>query len=446
MIKKIASILIISVIAFMMSLSSFAEESVNSVQSSNGESVYSDIDTSSIDVNELKYYIGTVVNTGLDNGYTGEESIGINDAHYGWSLGQFCISGYTRVTDTETPVFLKNVGDKVALWFTLKQDINSLNSDETLSIVADTNGYDEYFGIERTDFGKGALIIKHTDYQHADADPIIYTDYLAADIEPGADTKVELFEEGDYEVALDYEIKDCDNNILGVEMFPSYFNYRIFFKFSVRNGNCMVYPFDIKTKSELTNTAITKNGFYLDLAKSRYLEINIKKEVLKEGAEGLTEDTRFNRPAKDGDEYTEEGIYTITAVNKYTQQETTKKIYVGDNSILKAHVTTGLPINQIKEQLNQGAEIMDDGKIVQNNPKPQTSQPEENASSIIPDDSESTESTTTSDNNIIIIIIVVTAVIAVIIFIVIIRIKSADKQKNNIDDSDDEKVSEDEKR
>lgn len=127
----------------------------------------------------------------------------------------------------------------------------------------------------------------------------------------------------------------------------------------------MVYPFDVKTNGELTNTSVTDNGFYLDLAKSRYLDINVKKEILKDGAEGLTEDTRFNKPAKDGDKYTEEGIYTITAINKYTEQQTVKKIYVGTDNLLKAYVTTGLPISQIKEQIKLGATISDDGTIIQ---------------------------------------------------------------------------------
>ena len=50
-----------------------------------------------------------------------------------------------------------------------------------------------------------------------------------------------FFEEGDYEVALDYQItKD--------KLFDQSSHYRIFFKFSVRNGNCMVYPLDVKLR------------------------------------------------------------------------------------------------------------------------------------------------------------------------------------------------------
>ena len=168
--------------------------------------------------------------------------------------------------------------------------------------------------------------------------------------------QTQRFEEGDYEVALDYEITTD-------ELIDKVGHYRIFFKFSVRNGNCMVYPFDVATGNELTNSSMTENGFRLDLAKSRYLKTNIKREMLKDSADGLVEDTRFNGPAKDGAEYTDEGIYTITVSNEYTGQLTTKRIYVGTNSVLRAHMTTGLSIPEINELVADGATISEDGTI-----------------------------------------------------------------------------------
>ncbi len=337
------------------------------------------------ETSEQKYYLGTesLVNTGNDNGYSGEDQIKEGDPHFGWKIGSFYVDGYTRVadTDSENPVFLKNVGDKVALWFTLEQDIDCLNGKENLTISEDANGYDQYFGIEKTNFGRGTLIIRHTDYQNHTGDPTIYTDYLKANISNGANTKVEMFEEGDYEVSLLYEIKDDPRNVFGVSILPSYTNYRMSFQFSVRNGNCMVFPFDTETGEELTNTAVTENGFYLDLAKSRYLDINIKKEVLNEGADGLVEDVRFNRPAKDGDTYTEEGVYTITVSNRYTGEETEKLIYVGTNNILKAHAATGLSLNEIERQLADGAKIAENGEIIPvGNTGQESSQSEESGS------------------------------------------------------------------
>lgn len=322
-----------------------------------------------VQADENKYYLGSVVNTGKDNGYSDEHAIEASDPHFGWNLGRFYVNGYTRVVENAgemdgAPVFLKNAGDTVALWFSLEQDIDCLNEKDTLEIYEDNNGYDQYFGVERTNFGRGTLIVRHIDYQNNFGEPTIYTDFLAANVVEGADKKVELFEEGDYEVALNYEIKNDPRKILGMSILPTYTNYRIFFRFSVRNGNCMVFPFDCETGEELTNASITEHGFYLDLAKSRYLDINIKKEVLENGADGLTEDVRFNRPAKDGDQYTEEGIYTITVENPYTEQETVKKIYVGTNDILKAHVVTGYSISTIQEEIANGAVVAEDGTLI----------------------------------------------------------------------------------
>ncbi len=314
-------------------------------------------ETNVVDPNQT-YSLGTKVRAKNFDGYFGEELIDKNDVHYGWDLGNFFVSGYTdKVTNADgNMVFLKNVGDKVTLWFKLNQNINGLNGRENLSITADTEDYDQYFETPKMDFGRGVLIIRYTDHNNVKAEPTIYTNYLEANAAVGADTKVQLFEEGDYEVALDYEITSD-------ELIDKVGHYRIFFKFSVRNGNCMVYPFDVKTGSELTNSSMTENGFRLDLAKSRYLKINLKRETLKDSADGLVEDTRFNGPAKDGAEYTDEGIYTITVSNEYTGQFTTKKIYVGTNNILRAYMTTGLSIPEINNLVDNGATISDDGTI-----------------------------------------------------------------------------------
>lgn len=302
--------------------------------------------------------LGKRVRVNNFDGYFGEEIINKDDVHYGWDLGNFFVSGYTDdVTDAEgNKVFLKNVGDKVTLWFKLNENINGLRGNDDLSITADADGYDQYFETPKMNFGRGVLIIRYTDHNDNKSEPTIYTNYLEANATVGADTKVQLFEEGDYEVALDYEITHD-------QLIDTVGHYRIFFKFSVRNGNCMVYPFDVITGSELSNSSMTANGFRLDLAKSRYLKVNVKREILKDSADGLVEDTRFNGPAKDGAEYVDEGIYTITIHNEYTNQFTVKKIYVGTNNVLRAHMTTGLSIPEINELVEQGATISDDGVI-----------------------------------------------------------------------------------
>lgn len=398
------------------------------------------VEDESVPENTQRYNIGELVNTGKDNGYSGNDKITLNDPHYGWDLGQFFVEGFTSYNydNNGDPIFLKNAGDEVTLKFHLEQDIAKLDGNEKLSVSEDKNGYDEYFGIEKTNFERGALFIRVTDYQNITDKPEIYTNYLAANASETADTTVKLCEEGDYEVALDYEIED--KSIL----IPSYHNYRISFKFSVRNGNCMIFPREIGTGSELLNTSITKSGFYLDLAKSKYLDINIKKSVLIDGANELTEDTRFNKVVKDGDEFTDEGVYTITANNRYTSAEPTiKVIYVGENDILRAHLTTDIPISDIKVMLNQGAVILEDGTISR-------PQPQESSESIVESSVDSTaessdersevsKESTQNTNSIFYIIggIALIAVIATVIAVVLTKHKK-NRLTNNFDRGDKE--------
>ncbi len=321
--------------------------------------------------------LGSVVNTGKDNGYSGSNSLDIKDPHYGWQIGEFFVSGYTRDTQDKdgTNVFLKNVGDQITLWFNLKQDIDKLNNNEILSISDDKDGYDKYFQTAKTDMGKGALIVRYTDEKGVKHQPEIYTNYLAANATTSADTIVKLFEEGDYEVALDYEIKKTPRKVGTIEVVPEFTNYRIFFTFKVRNGNCMVFPFDVSTGDELTDESITPNGFRLDMARSRYLDIDVKKAVVTQGAYGFVEDVRFNRPAKDGDQYTDEGIYTFSVKNLYTGESTTKRIYVGSTNYMRALSVNKMSVTELNDKVNQGGVIQPDGSITMPPPPTETEAP-----------------------------------------------------------------------
>ena len=314
-----------------------------------------------------KYFLGETANAGLDTGYSRDDPIGKDDVHYSWELGRFLVSDYTRVSeDNGTPVFLKNVGDEVTLSFNLQQDINQLNGNADVTIDKDPNGYDQRLGVPQQDFGLGTLIIRYTDYQNNRHEPTVYTNYLEG-VSKDADTVVKTFEEGDYEVVLDYSIKNVNHGRLpwvNVEIFPGVTDYTMRFNFKVRNGNCMVYPFDVKTNDELTNTAFTENGFRLDLARSRYLDIDVKKEMLANNGTELVADTRFNKPARDGEEFTDEGVYTFTVTNRYTGQSTTKMVYVGKDPVLKAHATTGKPVSEIQAMIDDGATVSDDGTLV----------------------------------------------------------------------------------
>lgn len=318
---------------------------------------------------ETTYTLGndSLVNTGKNTGYSETNPIDKDDPHWGWSLGKFYIDGFTRKTGSnDKPVFLKNAGDTVTLWFDLTQDINCLNTNDKLSIAQDKKGWDQKFGIKQQDFGRGTLIVRQINHQNNEKTNT-YTDFLSAANHKKANTKVQVFEEGDYEVALDYKIRKNNINVFGWKPFASYFDYRISFAFSVRNGNSMVFPFDAVTGSELGNKSFTENGFVLDFAQSHYLNVDVRKSILNEESDDLVEDTRFNKPASDGQSYTEEGVYTIIVTNQYTREQTKKIIYVGNNDILKAYATTGISIKNIEQQIADGAKIAEDGTLIQTN-------------------------------------------------------------------------------
>lgn len=307
------------------------------------------------------YYYGQSMNCKHDKGFSNPTSIEEGDPHFGWRLGKFVVSGFTSRTQDDVPVFLKNVGDQVKLSFVLEQDINKLNGQEDYYINADENGFDQYFGVPKSNFGRGMLIVRHTDYQNDTPEPTKYKDYLKGK-EVGAETEIDLFEEGDYEVALDYETRKPGV----VPVIPEYRDYKILFKFKVRNSNTMLFLFDTETGSELYNGSVTPNGFRVDTANSHYLEINVKREVLNETRDGLTEDTRFNRSATNGSEFKDPGIYTVTARNPTTGDEpTTKVIYVGDDDLLKASVANGISVTEVQERIDAGATVAEDGTLVQ---------------------------------------------------------------------------------
>lgn len=362
----------------------------------------------------------SLVNTGKNNGYSESNAIDKDDPHWGWSLGKFYVKGYTRNIDNGgKPLFLKNTGDKVKLWFDLQQDIDRLNGNDKLSIARDKKGWDQKFGVDQQDFGRGMLIVRQTNHQNNEK-ITTYVDFLAAASTKKADTKVQVFEEGDYEVALDYKIKKTNVNIFDWQPFSSYSDYRITFAFSVRNGNSMVFPRDAATGQELSNTAFTPNGFTLDFAQSHYLNVNVRKTMLKEGTDELVEDTRFNKPAADGQTYTDEGVYTITVTNQYTHEKTEKIIYVGDNDVLKAYATTGIPIKDIKRQVSDGAVIADNGTLIQTKAEEasQQSQLQTTDNDVQPSEKESDSQLQVTTIIAITVLVVVAAIIIVVIHIV----------------------------
>ena len=264
---------------------------------------------------------------------------------------------------TATPVFIKTLGDQIQLWFELEQDIDCLNGRDALSICEGRERLSTSpWGIQPHQSGPrghdhAAYGLSETPWASPSCSPTI-----SPPSPPAARTPpLQLFEEGDYEVALDYEIKDQSNKLASpstaITASPS--------TSPCATATAWSYPFDVATGAELTNTAVTENGF---LPRFGALPLSGHQRQARDAcrgrATGLTEDVRFNRPARDGEQYTEEGIYTITVSNRYTGQQTVKQIYVGTNKILLAHMVTGLSIEEVREQIAKGAQIAEDGTII----------------------------------------------------------------------------------
>lgn len=125
----------------------------------------------------------------------------------------------------------------------------------------------------------------------------------------------------------------------------------------------MVYPIDLGTGNELIPSTYTENGFKLDHAKSRYLDTQIKREVLN----GDHLDVRESQVSSDLEEYTDEGVYTFTVRNRYTDDDVTKIIYVGTDNLLKAYAINDgkKSISDLKKLEKDGYTFSDDGKIIE---------------------------------------------------------------------------------
>lgn len=281
------------------------------------------------------YYWDTTEAVVVDDGFSTIKDIEKNDPHLGRKLGKFEIKGFTSKTDDN--VFLKNVGDEILFQFKLNPDsnIDALFGNSNWIINDVSNGCDRLLNVGSQYFGRGTLILSKTDYKGVTLDPpIIHKNFLEALAYPGADTKIQLLEEGDYEATLDYEIKDNGN-------WGKLYDYRMSFSFKIRNGNTEVYPKDSTIGSYLGNNSVTPNGFTLDWAKSRYLKTNIHAFYWEPSTKTTYKSREFmNQAAKESEKYTKPGVYTITVTNPttdpYEKHPTTMRIYVGVDPIIMA--------------------------------------------------------------------------------------------------------------
>lgn len=303
-----------------------------------------------------------------DESYSNPKKMGKNDVHSGWTLGEFKITGWSSVENEAdgTPVFMKNTNDKISLSYLLNQDIEKINGDEALSIGTNKKSYNEAYGIPRDarlDFGLGTCIIKKTDSENKKTTTNPYINYLMG-VKKGACTDVQLLEEGDYEVVLDYVVNKNAINVGPVSTLPLKSYYQVKINFKIRNANTVVFLFDQQSKSSLNNGDLAESGFYVDFANSKYLTVTCLKEKLVNNNGQINKTVSKNFAVKDGNEYTDEGIYTLNVHNKYTDADTQMVIYVGQDKYVKALAALGGSLEKLNEYMADGATVNDDGNIV----------------------------------------------------------------------------------
>ena len=393
------------------------------------------------DTNDLRKNMGDKEKT-EKSGYTDSTEIEEDNCHYGWDIGKFFVSGYLKETEDKDGniIFLKNQDEKVSLWFDLLQDIDCLNEKKELSIAADDDAYDQDLETKKADFGRGALIIRYTDYENVKHEAEVYPNYLEADVVQGRDVKVQTFDEGDYEIALDYKIKRDKTKVLGKSVMPEYTYYRIYFQLSVRNEDSDVILKDLESGNKLSSNAIAENGFEMDLSKSRYLDVEIKREILDTENNKLEDDPKWNKTAKTGGAYKEEGIYLITGKNRYTKKESREIVYVGDNSILQDCVKKGMSLDEIQQMLTEEKERAEKATETETEMETQVQTEEETVESTQEKGMEanvSEEETTEiskeegKKSNKVVIIAVVAAVVLVVVVLIMMNNKKKNKKRHS---------------
>ena len=283
--------------------------------------------------NEHIYKTSEYTSRTKKNDYVGNEPSNENDPHRGWELGKFVLSGYTSVTGESGNIYQKTLGDRIELKFHLSQDISMLDGKEYLIIEDDKNGYDGDPKLSQKphDMGHGELIVWHKP-PNGDAKITSYSNYLEALVSPNADTSIVLYEEGDYEVHLDYAV----SNTKGIKK-TCY--YRTSFSFKIESGNVMGFLFDEKNGRELFKGDRTEYGFRIDNANSQSLNIHVERKILYKSADGWALDTRGNTAAAAGDTFEDVGMYEITWTSKSdpSGKINSKILYVGDSETIEKY-------------------------------------------------------------------------------------------------------------
>lgn len=178
---------------------------------------------------------GTLIETGRDNGYSGSNKVEKGNPHYGWSLGNFTISGFVRKKAGAFGIttFYVHEGDTgFKLSYKLNYSLDKLAGKDNLSINEDTNGYDTEFDIEKQNFGYGALFLRRRDNNTGKYDKASKRLNFLYARKPGNSFVVtNSMTEGDYELALDYEIQEKYGFLNSL---TNWWNYKVTYRFAVR--------------------------------------------------------------------------------------------------------------------------------------------------------------------------------------------------------------------
>jgi hypothetical protein len=274
-----------------------------------------------------------------NTGYANAASLGDGDPLLGVDTVEICVNNFssTLVKDNQR-VFLKSNPDIPTVNINVKMD-NLDNIGETGSfLTSDSYTVVPSYGY-RGKIGRGLLIVEFTDCQ---GNKKIYPTPDLFDVLKENDglLPMSIGEEGKYRVAVLFEagryvksVKKWKNPFYyKKQAVYEYRNYIVEAEFSVFNGNTIIYPMD-SNGNELTNGSVVDQGFYLDFASSKNLQVQVKREILaSENRLKETSDVRFNTVGVDKRFYSAPGIYTITTKNQITEATTTVRILVSDEA------------------------------------------------------------------------------------------------------------------
>lgn len=308
---------------------------------------------------EQSLKIGSV--QAVDKNFTNPEPMDEDDPHTGWEMGYFTVSGYDSYTESDgTPVFLTDDSGFAVLNFTLLQDIDCLAGDSDLSVADAGQSSDEQSGISRQNFGRGTLIVQYSDGDGNVLEPEVNADFLEAAAQNETE-QVLTCQEGDYTITLDYRLVD-QSAYFGIFYFgPSYTDYQIRFHFSVRSGLCDVNLEDLGTGETLEDRASTSTGFFLCADTSSYLQIQYTRQRLIGSPDGWTLEEVGSGTARRQQEFTEEGIYTLTMQNVYTGETRYKTIYVGTDEASSEFTASGSTVENFRKETDNSDAFTEKG-------------------------------------------------------------------------------------